>query len=491
MAFHDLRDYLQKLKEADELVEVSAKVDPNLELGAICQRLAERGGPAAHFTNVKGAMKGLSYVGGVLGRGSKGLFSRLALAMEIDPTSHYTDILENAHRRWESPIRPIQVGGGPIQENILKGKDIDLTKLAAPTLHEGDDGAYLTTWAVIISQEPGSGFIAWDIIPLKVASAKKLVGYLPKDSNLRGIRDKYAEAGEKMPFAIVFGGSPMVTMAAAFRLLRKDSVTPEIAGALQRQPVQMVKSVTSDILIPAAAEMVIEGTIDPKATAKCRAFANRFGYRNQQDREGTVFAVTSISHRNDPILPVCAWGTPTCDIHIARGLDSDIQLKAEFEKRGAPVMGVFSPPWLAGAVIAIKTIVPFTAYSQAVAGIVRSREGSKYAPYVLVCDNDIDLTNPVSLFHAMVTKCHPERDTLIIKSSIADEDAPHLPESGRANGQGSSAIFDCTWPLDWDRSIAVPPKVSFEECYPKELQEKILADWNKELRFPDENARPA
>ncbi len=491
MAHYDFREYLQKLKDAGELVEVSAEINPKLEMGAICQRIAERGGPAAHFMKVKGAAKGLTYVGAPMGRGVNGLWSKLAIALEADAGQAYPDLLEELHRRWEAPIRPMQVSEGPISENILKGKSIDLKKLAAPQLYDGDDGAYLSTWAVLMSEAPAGGFTAWDIIPLKVTSANTLTGYLPKDSNLRRIYDDYAATKKDMPFAIIFGGPPAITLAAAFKLKRGDSVAAEIAGGLQRQPLQMVKAVTSDMLIPATAEMVIEGVIKPGKTAKSGPFSSAFGYRTGKARTGPVFTVTAISHRNDPILPICTWGTPTSEIHIARGLDADIQLKAEFEKRGAPVMGVFSPPWLAGAVVAIKTIVPYTAYSQAVAGIVRAREATKYAPYVLVCDADIDLTNPVSLFHAMVTKCHPKRDTWIIKSATADENAPYITEAERNLGQGPSAIFDCTWPLDWDRSIAVPPKVSFEECYPKELQEKILADWNKELRFPDENKRPA
>ena len=157
----------------------------------------------------------------------------------------------------------MQVDAGPIGENVLQGKDINLNKLAAPQLYDGDDGAYLSTWAVVMSTEPSGGFTAWDIIPLKVTSANTLSGYLPKDSNLRRIHDLYAAAKKDMPFAIIFGAQPVVPLVAAFKLKRGDSVAPEIAGGLQRQPLQMVKSVTSDLLIPATAEMVIEGVIKP------------------------------------------------------------------------------------------------------------------------------------------------------------------------------------------------------------------------------------
>jgi len=90
----------------------------------------------------------------------------------------------------------------------------------------------------------------------------------------------------------------------------------------------------------------------------------------------------------------------------------------------------------------------------------------------------------------MVTKCHPKRDTWLIKNSEAAEDAPYLAEGEERGHSSARAIFDCTWPLDWDRSIAVPPKVSFNQCYPKALQDKVLAEWSSELGFPDETERP-
>jgi 4-hydroxy-3-polyprenylbenzoate decarboxylase len=121
---------------------------------------------------------------------------------------------------------------------------------------------------------------------------------------------------------------------------------------------------------------------------------------------------------------------------------------------------------------------------------VRTTEGTKNTPYIFVCDDDIDITDPVDLFHALVTKCHPHRDTWIIKNSAAADDAPYLTSEDKSLNASARAIFDCTWPLDWDRSIAVPPKVAFDQCYPKALQERVLNDWVSKFGFPDERERP-
>ncbi len=492
MPYFDLRQYMDALEEAGELQRVASEVDPHLEVGAVAQRIAERGGPAVHFQTVKGAAHGVSLLGGMMSRGRKGLWSKTAVALELDPMTRYREVLEQVWRRTESPIRPIQVGGGACKDVVLEGADIDLTALAAPRLHSNDGGSYLTSWGFTVAQEPGTDYVAWDVIPQMVISANRLTGRLDRDSELGRIYyQRYELAGEPMPFAIVLGAVPAATMAAAFRRRRGGATIPELAGSIQRGPLQLTRCESNDLLVPATAEMILEGVVLPVERVPAGPFAGSFGYSLPQAAPGPVFQVNTITHRENPVLPFCTWGTPTGEIHIARGLDCDAQLSHHFEKSGAPVADVFTPPWLAGSVVAVTTKIPYSAYAQTVAGAVRINEATKHVPYIFVFDDDIDLTNPVSLFHALVTKCHPQRDAWIINNSIAAADAPYLSAAERQRGEGARAIFDCTWPLDWDRSIAVPPKVSFDQCYPKPLQEKVLAQWSNELGFPNEDERPA
>jgi 4-hydroxy-3-polyprenylbenzoate decarboxylase len=487
----DLRDFLESLEAVGELHRIDAEVDPVLELGAIAQRLAERGGPAVHFTNVTGAAHGVTWTSGILGRGSLGLWSKFAVALGRNAKAEYREVLEEVTRRQESSVRPLQVSGGQCKAVILRGSDIDLGSLGAPTLHESDGGPCLTSWAFTVAADPDSNYVAWDLLPLMVQSENTLAGQLNRDTNVGRLwLDKYRKAAQPMPVAIVFGAGPMATAAAALRRGRTRITDPEIAGALQRSPVQLVKCETNGLLVPAGAEMVLEGVVHPDKLTQCGPFGSSFGYRDAKTVDAPIFEIHAITHRENPILPCCAWGTPTNDLHIVQGLDRDSQLKAKFENAGAPVVDVFSPPWLAGAVVAASTQVPYTAYAQSVAGVIRTTEATKNTPYILVCDDDIDITNPVSLFHALVTKCHPKRDTWLIQQAEAAADAPYLTPHDRQLGCSARAIFDCTWPLDWDRSIAVPPKVSFDQCYPKALQEKVLSEWVTTLGFPPENERP-
>lgn len=491
MALYDLRDYLSKLEEAGELCRIEAEVDSHLEVGAIVQRLAERGGPAAQFLKVRGAGSGVTLLGGMMSRGARGVWTRVALALDMDATAGYREILDEFVKRVEAPIKPLQVGGGYCKENIVAQGDVNLSDLGAPYIHEGDGGPCLTSWAFTVVKEPGTGYVAWDVLPLMVRSETTLTGAVPESSEIGSIFfGKYEPADEPMPFAIVLGAVPAATMAAALRRRRGGTTASEIAGGLQRDSLQMVKCESNDLLVPGSAEMIIEGVVLPGERAEAGPFSESYGYRTAPNGLGPVFEVRTMTHRTDPILPFCPWGTPITEIHLVKGLDCDSQLKQAFEKRGAPVVDVFTPPWLAGSVVAVATKVPYTAYSQSVAGVVRITEASKYVPYILVCDDDIDITNPVALFHALVTKCHPKRDTWIVKESRAAASAPYLTANERNLNKGAAAIFDCTWPTDWDRSIAVPPRVSFDQCYPKALQEKVMEEWTAELGFPKETDRP-
>jgi len=488
MAHYDLREYLDRLEAEGELQRIDSEVDPTLEAGAIAQRLAERGGPAVHFRNLKG-VTGASLVGATLSRGARGIWSKTAIALDLPADTSYRVLLDEIVKRADSGIKPLQVKSGAVKEVIVRGADVDLDALPAPLIHEGDGGRYLVSWGVAIAAEPGSNYVAWDLLPMMVVGRNRLAGTILPDSPI-GLLS--ANATEPVPMAVVLGTVPAVAIAAGLTLARRKGTTAaEIAGALQREPLHLVAAEDSDLLVPATAEIVLEGVLLPGEKAQAGPFASRYGYRGTAAGLAPVFEVRTITRREQPIVTFSSWGTPIGDIHIVRGLDADVQLKQAFTKKGWPVTDVFTPPWLAGNLVAVSSKIPFSAFSQSIAGVVRSTDATRTVPYVAVYDDDIDILNPVSLFHAMVTKCHPKRDTWFINESPAAPDAPHLSDAELAVGSGPSVIFDCTWPRDWDPSIAVPPRVSFDQCYPKEIQEKVLANWTEGYGFPPESERPA
>ena len=492
MPFYDLREYLQRLEENDELSRIEMEVDPNLEAGAIIQRATEKGGRAAFFTNVKDAKEGASLVGGSMNKGMKNLWGKTAIALECQHDISYQDLLDEVVRRLEAPVKPIQVKSGLCKENILSGEQVNLEDILAPLIHAGDPGRCISSWGFTIAKEPGSDYVMWDVLPQFIQSPNTLVGELPVESPIGKLfYDKYESNNEAMPFAIVIGAVPTTTMAAAFRLKRSGAGITEIAGALQRSPLQLVKCESNDLMVPANCELVIEGVVRSGEREEIDSFPSQFGFRSRSKTSCVVWEVQTVTYRNAPVLPFSTWGVPVTELHLSRSLDCDAQLKLEFIKRGTPARDVYTPPWLAGNVVAISTKVPYTAFSQSIAGLVRSTEAGKDVPYIMICDDDIDITQTVPLFHAMVTKCHPHRDTWKVHNAKASGKAPYITAEERKHHRGAAVIFDCTWPLDWDRSIAVPPRVSFDQCYPEALQKQVIEEWTSALGFPNEDERPA
>ncbi len=495
MTDYDLREYLGRLEEAGQYRRVEVPVDAELEAGAIAQRLAERGGPACHFTAVKGAADGATLVGGTLSRGDRFLWAKLAVALGLSPDAAHRDLLEEVVKRREAPIRPMQVKNGVCKENILRGADIDLGRLLAPRVHGSDGARCISSWGITIVEEPGSNRIVWESLPHRVISRSEMVTDLPVESAIGSLfYRRYEPSGKPMPFAVVIGGPPLLTVAANFRLRRGSASAPDIAGGLQRAPLQIVRAETSGLGIPATAELVLEGLVHPGRREAASSYPNIFGYRAPDQQTQPVWEVTAVTFRANPVLPFATSGVPVTEAHIARSIDCDSQLRAEFIRRGTPVSGVYTPPWLAGAAVIVASKMIYTAFSQSLAGIVRSTEATRHVPYVFACDDDVDVTNPVTVFHALGTKCHPHRDMWQVHDTLALGCEPFLSAAERrqqSQANGATAIFDCSWPLDWDRSIAVPPRVSFDQCYPKALQEQVLAEWSSALGFPREKDRPA
>ena len=98
-------------------------------------------------------------------------------------------------------------------------------------------------------------------------------------------------------------------------------------------------------------------------------------------------------------------------------------------------------------------------------------------PYVIVCDEDVDVYNITEVLHALATKCHPYRGIQRLEHTTGTAWMPFLNPYERKHYQGAKAYFDCTWPLDWDPETEVPKKTSFRTQYPRELQDYVLKNW--------------
>jgi len=285
---HDLRSFAAQLESQGELVRIRKEVEPKFELPALLQQL-EQHRKAFIFENIKGARFPL--VGGLLNS-----TERLGQAIGNDTSGLY-DHRHHAEAFLAAIAAPIAhevVESGPVKEIVITGDDINLADLPVPTFFELDSGAFVTG-AVGISQDKTDGRLNMGFYRSLITGKDRLVINASSMSDLRRIYAAAEESGEAMPIALAIGVPPALLMAASGKTPPGMSEL-DLAGGLSGQPVEMVKCETSDLLVPALAEIVIEGVVDfsTKVENTLGEFAGQYG-----PETAPTTRVTAITHRKD------------------------------------------------------------------------------------------------------------------------------------------------------------------------------------------------
>jgi len=475
MAFKDNRAFIDALEKTGDVVRVKQEVDWDLEAGAIVRRLNEMRGPAPLFEKIKGYPDGFRIFGSPLAT-----FRRLAVAFGLKPEAPLAELFKVYRERYEKPIKPKIVKDGPCRENILQGDDANLFKFPAPMIHDGDGGRYISSWHFVAVKDPDSDWTNWGMYRQMIHNAKTLGGLcLPYSDQGRIFYGKYVPKNKPMPFATVIGADPLCSLVAMAPLGIGISEV-DYAGGLLQKPIEMVKCITSDIYVPAQAEIVIEGEVLPNATVEEGPFGEYTGYRGSPRMPRSLYRVLAITYRNDPILTMSNMGVPVDDCALGMSLVWSEEIRKVLVDQGIPVTGVFCPPdgIISVCIVGVKTI-----YSNIAVQIANLIFGSKFAaPWVnqvVVVDDDVDPYNINEVFHAWATKCHPVRGVFTYPNMVSAPLIPFNSFQDRTYSRGAKAVYDCTWPLDWDKKTEVPFKSAFNSIYPKEIQEKVLNNWNK------------
>ncbi len=282
---------MNTLEQSGELVRISKEVDPKYQLAALMCRL-EEAGKAFRFENVKGAKMPL--VGGLfLGE------ERLGRALGISQAEKFSH-KEGAIRLGQAvaqPIAPEPVATGPVKDVIKTGDKIDLSEMPIPTCFELDSGAFITG-AVGVTRQPETGALNVGVYRGLVLDKDRLSMNASTFSDLRRIYKASEERGEELAMAIVLGVEPAV-IAAAVSKPPPGMSELDVAGGLKGAPVELVKCETNDLLVPANAEIVIEGKIDFKEMVWQTLGEYPGLYGPEID---PILQVTAITHRRDPLF---------------------------------------------------------------------------------------------------------------------------------------------------------------------------------------------
>ncbi|MDP3947969.1 MAG: UbiD family decarboxylase [bacterium] len=471
MAFKDLREYIEKLEASGDLVKVKKEVDWNLEIGAIIRRCNETQGPATLFENIKGYPSNYRVMGGPIAT-----FRRAAITMGLDPSTHYTKLLDTFIERSKRPIKPLIVSTGPCKENIIVGDKVDLLSFPTPLIHFGDGGRYLGTWNTGANKDPDSDWVNWGMYRLMVHDRYSTGINVSSHQHGGIILQKYEKNNLPMPYVAFIGSDPVVDFLSAIPIPYGINEA-DIVGAIRGEPLELVRAETCDLLVPASAEIILEGVILPGERKGEGPHGEYAGYQQSGIVDRPVFHVKAITHRNNPILTVSNIGTPIDDSHICTGsIGTAANIKMELLRTGLPIKGIYIPPQSCHHLAIVSTETPYPHIATRIACLIFAASGGAAIARVIVVNDDIDPTNMDEVIHAFATKCHPVRGEIVIPHALSSPLTGFLDPQERTKGFGAKAIYDCTWPLDWPAD-KIPPRSSFRDIYPADIQDKVLSNW--------------
>jgi UbiD family decarboxylase len=409
----DLRSYLDTVKrrKADDFQIVSREIDPAFDITAFVVKLEKerRQRPVLLFENVKGTKFPVL-------TNLHASRSRLAQAINCPPDQMLTTYL----RAMDRPIAPRTVATGPVKEVILTGDRIDLYALPQIVHHEGDAGPYITA-AISFAKDPSSETWNCAYNRLMIQGRDTTSIHLTLGKHLWEFHQIAEKRGEPLPLALVVGVHPAIALGA-LAIGSIDEDERAIMGALLGEPLELVKCETSDVLVPAHAELVIEAEILPRARTAEGPFGEFTGY-SLGERQREVVKVKAITHRRDAMFQ---------DITVAH-LDHLLLSTVPMEANLYRAVRAMVP-----SVTAVRVPAPFTCYvsidqrlvGQAKNAIMAVLGADLYMKRVVVVDTDVDVFDDRQVTWAIATRCQPDRDITIITNARGSDLDPSTKEDG-------------------------------------------------------------
>ncbi|MFC1979799.1 UbiD family decarboxylase [Chloroflexota bacterium] len=485
MAFphNSIRDFMDDCEKVGELAKIKEEVDWNLEAGAITRRAMEMsngrsvkdgGQPAILFENVRGYPEGFSILGNIATN-----FKQAAMIFgHPNPDkANVREIQDLVIEGMANPIKPVLVKDGPCKENKAFGDDCNLYMFPAPMIHEGDGGRYMCTYHSIVTKDKTSDWINWGMYRAMIHDKRSLgVLFIHGQQGPNHYYDQYEQDNEVMPCAISINADPLSSFSAAAPIPEGISEM-DVVGGWRKKPLEVVKCETSDLLVPASSEIVIEGVVPPRIRAYEGPFGEYTGFRASPRDRRPVFVVKCITWRSNPVMGMSNMGMPVSESHMINTLTKGALYRKALLDAGWPVVDVHVPLESTDLiVVSVKSGRPKIA--QGVMGVILNSPCAIYTHKVIVCNEDVDVFNISEVVTAFVEKVHPEKGVTVYHHQ-GNPLAPFADLTERLEQTGPQMLIDATWPLNWPPEIAVPPCASFTGIYPKELQEKVLSKWTK------------
>ncbi len=453
MKYRDLREFIAVLEQQAELKRIGLEVDPRLEITEICDRTLRLGGPALLFEKPSGHT--VPVLGNLFGTPQRVAYGMgedsvdalrevgklLAYLKEPDPPRGMKDAWEKLPVfKQVLSMSPKLVRSAPCQENIYRAPDIDVSTLPVQTCWPGDAGP-LITWALVSTRGPHKERQNTGIYRQQLIGPNKVImRWLAHRGGALDYRDWCnAHPGKKFPVAVALGADPATILAAVTPV--PDSLSEyAFAGLLRGSRTELVKCVTCDLKVPATAEFVLEGYIQPGEEADEGPFGDHTGYYNEVERF-PVFTIECLTHRNNPVYHSTYTGRPPDEPSILGVALNEVFIPI-LQKQFPEITDFYLPPEGCSyrvACVSIRKQYPGHA-KRIMLGIWSFLRQFMYTKFVIITDDDINVRDWKDVIWAMTTRMDPVRDTTIIENTPID----YLDFASPVSGLGSKMGLDAT-----------------------------------------------
>ena len=487
MSIDNLREFIRAIDEAGELVRVKEAVRARLEVAEIADRCMKSpgGGPALLFENVVldngersafpvainlfGSMRRMAIAFGVESLEEPG--RRIAEMLEVKVPDGLFGKLAMLPKLVEIGKFPPRTRSGraPCQDVVLQGSEIDLDRIPFLTTWPGDAGRYITL-PMVITTDPIRGTRNVGMYRIQVLGRDTLAMHWQRHKVGAAHWREMAARGEKMPVVIALGGDPASVYSGSAPL--PPAIDEFIfAGFLRRSPVELAKAVTSDLDVPAEAEMVIEGYIDPAEELVLEGpFGDHTGFYSLADYYPKVH-VTAVTMRRDPVYPATLVGRPPMEDYYLGHATERIFLPLlkltvpEIVDYHMPAPGIFHNL----VFVSIDKQYPGQAYK--VMNALWGQGLMSLAKVIVVVDKGVNVQDPDEAWWIALNNIDPERD---VRFTMGPVDV--LDHSSRAFTYGSKMGIDGTrkwkeegFEREWPGLIEMDPatKARVDELWPR------------------------
>jgi UbiD family decarboxylase len=441
----DFRAFLRQMEETKEdgFIRIKKEVDTRYEVIAIVTKLEQtRKLPLILFENIKDRAIP-AVVNCYATRG------RVASAIGV-PKKELTQRVNDA---YQNPIPPVEVSSAPVQEVVLQGGDVDLEKIPAMVYHETDAAPYITA-GIVHAKDPDTGGFNLSYNRLMIKGKDQLGIFMTVGKHLNAIYSKMEERGRPLEIAISIGNHPAWALGAlAIGPYEEEELG--IIGGLKGSPLEMVRCKTVDLMVPAGAEIVLEGEIEPLTRQEEGPFGEFTGYSTRPG-QNPVVGIKAITHRHDPIYQDICGGQHREHLTIAT-----IPMEANYfraVKAAVPEVEAVRAPATFTLIISMKKKYE----GQARMAMLAAFNADLYLKHAIVVDHDIDITDLQQVIWAISTRVQAERDVFIIPRVRGSS----LDPSAEALGVVDKMGIDATAKPNLDRFA---PK----NRIPREVMERI------------------